>query len=54
MSLINDMLRDLDRRKCQPAGACASTLRGLGLAGGDLEQALAACQGTGNGRPEGE
>lgn len=32
MSLINDMLKDLDRRRLQPAGAHGAVLRGMGLA----------------------
>jgi len=41
MSLINDMLKDLDRRNHHPAGARAAALRELGLAGMNMHGPLA-------------
>ena len=41
MSLINDMLKDLDSRNHGLAGAHAATLRGLGLAGMNVRRPLA-------------
>ncbi|MGB5540065.1 MAG: tetratricopeptide repeat protein [Gammaproteobacteria bacterium] len=41
MSLINDMLKDLDRRNYQPAGAHAAALHPPGLAGMHLPNPLA-------------
>ena len=41
MSLINDMLKDLDRRNYQPAGAHAAALHPPGLAGMHLRNPLA-------------
>lgn len=40
MSLINDMLKDLDRRKHPPAGSPVAVLRGLGLAGMNMHNPL--------------
>jgi len=41
MSLINDMLKDLDRRNHQTPGAHVAALRGLGLAGMSMHVPLA-------------